>query len=547
MKTVHEDPVISIPVWRPGRYEIANYSQFIKDFKVKNRNGQQIKYEKVSHSDWKINSEGQEFWIEYSFYSDRIDAGFSYVDDNQVYLNPVNCFFYVKEESCSYEIQFDLPGDYIIYSPLKKKSKHILKSSSFDELFDSPTLASNNARVSIFKARNYTIRNVFQGIVNPNMKKLEGDFKKFINLQIKCFGDLPEKEFTFLNQITSHKFFHGVEHKKNTVLAFGPGYFLNQEKGYQRFLGLACHEFYHIWNVKHLRPAEMHPYDFSKENFHAVGYIIEGVTTYQGDIKLWQSRVIDNETYFELLSGEITKHLNNAGRNNQSVRESSIDLWVDGYGPGIPGKKVSIYTEGCLLAFLTDVLLLEKTKGVHGLDNVMKSLYEEFAKRGRGYDEKDYAKSVKELGGAFFSSLYNRLINQANSYESDIKKALGKVGLTMIKEPIDFVYSFLGVRVDDSKHPKILSILAGSPAEEAGLSIGYRIRSLNNINLDGNLNEWLQYFKDERFELGTTFKGNSKTFSIQLNKGLQYVKVKIQPKKKVSPNEKKLFRMWRKY
>lgn len=538
---------LSLPVWRPGRYEIANYAQYLKDFKVVNEQGKTCKYHKNHHSDWTIRTLGcKEIIISYSFYSDRIDAGFSYTDEHQIYLNPVNCFFYAKNHPCQYELKFRVNRQYRIYSSLQSKSKFVLKAKSYDELFDSPIIASDNAKVSVFKVGNYSIRNVFQGFVHPDFKKLKNDFTKFIALQIKCFGRLPVNEFTFLNQIVTHKLFHGVEHKKNTVLAYGPSYLLHQENGYQRFLGLACHEFYHIWNVKHIRPIEMSPYDFSKENIHSVGYIIEGVTTYQGDVKLWQSKVINDDAYFNLLSEELNKHLNNSGRYNQSVRESSVDLWLDGYSLGIPGKKVSIYTEGCLISLIIDILLLEKTNGKYGLDEVMREMYEAHSSN-KGYQEQHFIDTIKSLGGNFIGSLYNRLINDSQSYEKDLKKALGVVGLILKKESINIMETNFGIKTDGKGHPKVVSMMSGSPAEKAGIAVGYNIHSINDINLEGNLNEWLEYFNNQVFELGVSFKGDYKKVKVRLYDEMFYSKCRVVKKNHVSAKEMRLFKRWRKY
>ncbi|MEM7162397.1 MAG: hypothetical protein AAF487_08125 [Bacteroidota bacterium] len=543
-----EEICLSLPVWRPGRYEIANYAQYIKQFSVRDRQSNAIKYEKIGHSDWLVScKKNTVIEVSYAFYSNRIDAGFSYADENQIYLNPVNCFFYVKNEDCSYQLNFKKKKSFALFSPLTSTGEFQLHSDSYDELFDSPTIFSSSAQRHSFKTGKYKINNVFQGVCEPNPEIIERDFKKFIDLQIESFGDLPVKEFSFLNQITSHRFYHGVEHKKNTVLAFGPGYLLDEKDGYENFLGLACHEFYHIWNVKHMRPDSLFPYDFSQENIHKIGWIIEGVTTYQGDVKLWQSEVFNDKTYFKLLAHQINRHLQNDGRYNQSVRESSVDLWLDGYGKGAPGKKVSIYTEGALVSFIFDILLLEKSKGEKSLDTVMKAIYQNFTKKGLPYSEKDFLKEIKNQGGNFVNRIFKNYIDKADSYEKELKKCLNKVGLVLLEKPISIERSYLGFHSAGSKYPSIHNVKENSPAQNAGLVEGMQVLMINNIEINKNLENWLTYFYGREINLTCVLNGKVSEHKIEYSKEVLEFKVSVRPKAKMSKEEKFLFTKWRKH
>src|SRR5690554_595889 len=131
----------------------------------------------------------------------------------------------------------------------------------------------------------------------------------------------------------------------------------------------------------------MVPYDFKQENYSELGYIAEGVTTYMGDLMLYKAGVFNTEQYFLEMNNQIQRHMDNFGRFNYSVAASSFDTWLDGYVAGAPGRKVSIYTEGCLLSFMIDVLILKNTSNQHGLDDVMRNLYHDFGAKGIGRSE----------------------------------------------------------------------------------------------------------------------------------------------------------------
>ena len=158
---------------------------------------------------------------------------------------------------------------------------------------------------------------------------------------------------------------------------------------------------------------------------------------------------------------------------------------MDGYEKGIPGKKVSIYTEGALISFIIDVLLLEKTKGKQSLDTVMREMYETFAKKNKGYTETDYFDIIKKQGGSFIDRLYSQLIDSASSYEIQLKKCLDKLGLDLVQKPISIGRSYLGLSTTGNK-TTISDVLPNSPSEEAGLVKGMNIVAINKIEISNN-------------------------------------------------------------
>src|SRR5437762_8327636 len=175
-----------------------------------------------------------------------------------------------------------------------------------------------------------------------------------------------------------------------------------KEEFYVDFIGVVSHELFHVWNVKTIRPAEMTPYDYTKENYSRLGFVYEGVTTYYGDLFLVRSGVYSISQFFAELNVRIQKHFDNYGRFNLSVADSSFDTWLDGYTPGIPNRKTSIYDEGCLIALMTDLLIRRYTQNKKSLDDVMKTLYFDFAKLHHGYAEHDYTKVVENTGERSF-------------------------------------------------------------------------------------------------------------------------------------------------
>ncbi len=149
------------------------------------------------------------------------------------------------------------------------------------------------------------------------------------------------------------------------------------------------------------------PYDFSRENYTHLGYVAEGVTTYYGDLLLWRTGSLSDSEWFTMLSDNINSYVMNAGRFNLSVADSSFETWLDGYVQGIPWRKVSIYNEGSLVAFICDAMIIEATSGKHSLDDVMHKMYNDFGKKGIGYTSDDYRKALEEVSGTSFIQLFD--------------------------------------------------------------------------------------------------------------------------------------------
>ncbi|MFB0924167.1 MAG: hypothetical protein QMB65_02605, partial [Vicingaceae bacterium] len=410
---------IQLPAWRPGRYELANFAKNVQKWEAFDIYGNTLFSKKITKDLWEVKTKGNStIHIRYNYFSNEINAGSSYLDDKQLYVNGVNCFLYIPErmnEKCVLEL--NVPEDYEVASGLKEVSKHKFECADFHQLVDSPFIASNSLQHHSYIESGVKFHFWFQGQCKPDFQLLETDFRKFSKAQIEKFGDFPVNEYHFIFQILTHRTYHGVEHYNSTVISLGPSYDIMKKEGwYNELLGVCSHELYHTWNVKQIRPTEMLPYDYSKENYTELGYLDEGVTTYYGDKFLLTSGVFDWERYAKTFNQLLERHFNNFGVNNYSVAQSSFDTWLDGYVKGVPARKASIYTEGALIDFMTDVFILKNTNNEKSLNNVMKVLYTHFAKRGKGVSDEDYKTVVEEVSGVSYDEIYNDFLHGTKDY-----------------------------------------------------------------------------------------------------------------------------------
>lgn len=366
-----DELLVQLPAWRPGRYELGNFAQNIKTFQPKNPKGKTLKFQKVAKDLWKIFTEGSKsVTIHYSYFANELNAGSTFLNENQLYVNPVNCLLYVPQrmnEKCTLELK--IPKNYQVATGLTSEGRNSFSAKDFHELADCPFITSASFSKKTYGVAKTLFHIWFQGEIQPEWKKIISDFEKFTQAQFDLFGSFPFNEYHFLFQILPTPFYHGVEHTNSTVIALGPSYAV-LNKGYQDFIGVSSHELFHAWNVKTIRPVEMMPYDYSKENYSRLGYVSEGVTTYYGDVMLLRSKVFTEQQYMQEFNKMLERHFGNAGRTNLSVADSSFDTWLDGYKQGVPGRKSSIYVEGALCAFMLDINIRKITKNKRSLADV---------------------------------------------------------------------------------------------------------------------------------------------------------------------------------
>jgi predicted metalloprotease with PDZ domain len=499
-----DELLLQLPAWRPGRYELGNFAKNIKRVDAFSKDGRVLNYSKLNKDLWLIETKGEkEIKVTYSYYANEANAGACYADEFQVYVNPVHLCMYVPGRmNEQHVIELDIPANYKIAGSLNIQEKTLV-AESFDELADSPFFASETIQSDFYETGGTKFWLHFNGECRPDWKKIKLHFTKFTEAQLKFWGDCPVKEYHFLFLVLPYKFYHGVEHQRSTVIALGPGYALNNGKTYEDLLGVSSHELFHAWNIKFIRPSEMLPYDFTKENYARTGYVYEGFTTYYGDVMLRKSGIFSDEQYFETLEERLLKHFHNYGRYNLSVAASSWETWLDGYVPGSPYRKTSIYDEGNLVAFMLDVMILKATNNQKALVDVCRVLYNDFAKQKKGYTEQDVIAICEKVAGISFRGFFTDYVYGTENFEAPLNTCFSYVGLEMQRlsshHSNEKVFGFKAT--EHPPHTKVSLVAPYSPAWKAGLAIDDDIISVNDHILKHDLTEWLNYYEGEPIEL----------------------------------------------
>jgi predicted metalloprotease with PDZ domain len=475
---------LQLPAWRPGRYELQNFGQKIQKVEVFDAaSNAALPYRKVTKDRWTVPSAaGRSVRVRYNFYAHQMDAGGSWLDETQLYLNPVQALMYAEgrqQEEC--ELTLAVPEGWEVACGLRANPAGTISAKDFDQLADSPLIASPTLQHHTYEAGGLPFHVWAQGSEAViNWPKLLKDFKDFSEEQLAMFGDFPVADYHFLNQFLPYKHYHGVEHHNSTVIVLGPAVQLMQEELYKELLGVSCHELFHTWNIKAIRPAEMQPYDYSRENYFRTCFIAEGITTYYGEYLLARSHVRTPEQYFAELNTVLRKHFDDAGGTNLSLADASMDLWLDGYKPSVPDRKVSVYHKGALVALILDLTLRQLSGRARSLDDVMRRLYEEFGKTGIGYTEDDYIRIVNEVAGRDMHAYFDKFIYGTESLPGPLDKVLHTVGCQLLPVPNPaHAEATFGFRTTSrADRTDVSYIWPGSPAEKL-LSVEDEIVAVN--------------------------------------------------------------------
>lgn len=508
---------LQLPAWRPGRYELGNFAKNVKRVDAFDAAGTPLAYTKLTKDKWEIKCNGAKaVKVTYAYFAFELNAGACFADENQIYVNPVHLCMYCPERMFeTHEVQLEIPENYKIACALPQNA-NTLSAKSFDELADSPFIASANIKSDVYEVNGIKFHLHFNGECKPDFTKIKTHFSAFTKKQIEFWGGFPVNEYHFLMQVLPNKFYHGVEHEKSTVIALGPGYDLNNGKTYEDLLGVSSHELFHTWNVKSIRPAEMLPYEFSKENYARTGYVYEGFTTYYGDVMLRAANVFTDEQYFETLEERLVKHFHNYGRFNLSVAQSSWETWLDGYVPGAPYRKTSIYDEGNLVAFMLDILILKNSQNKRSLKDVCRILFDQFGKKGIGYTEQDIIRMCEEASGISLSEFFMNYVYGTENFEPLLNECFDYVGLVMQKTPSALSNeSLYGFKVAEQGGLTKVSLVAPySPAWKAGISLNDDVIAVNNFVVKGDLNSWLKYFASQTIELTVSSQSKLKQLTL---------------------------------
>ncbi|MEJ6981678.1 PDZ domain-containing protein [Pedobacter sp. P351] len=480
---------VKMPVWTPGSYMVREFAKNVEGFSARNSSNSILSAAKIDKNTWRISdTRNQNISIRYRVYAFELSVRTSFVDASHAFLSPSGLLMYP-------EGMLKSPSTIVIkpyknwnkistgLDPVKGKNQTFY-APDYDILYDSPLEVGTHDTFE-FEAAGVKHEVAMYGGGNYNKTELAEDMTKIIEAETDIFKENPNKRYVFIVHNTSAGG-GGLEHLNSTVLgAIRLGY--AEEDSYKSFLGLVAHEYFHLWNVKRLRPEALGPFNYSNENYTRNLWIAEGFTAYYDNLMLRRTGIYSPEKYISTLTTDINTVENQAGNRIQPVSEASFDAWIKYYRPNENSRNstISYYDKGALIGMILDLEILGSTKGQKRLDDVMKAMYDEFYKnQKRGYTDAEFKAMAEKIAGKSLDEIYTKYINGTepisfNSY-------LGHAGLYLVNDYAGKPNPSLGIAtaVRDGK-VVITAVQRGSAAWNDGLNVNDELIAIDDYRITG--------------------------------------------------------------
>jgi predicted metalloprotease with PDZ domain len=498
-----------MPVWTPGSYLIREFERNVQDFEVADDKNQPIKWEKLNKNTWRVVTpkDAYEYHVKYRVYANELSVRTSELNSNHAFWNNANLLMYLDGHlNYPSTVRVIAPDVWKIATglPSVPGERNTYRAENFDVLYDSPFEASN-FKTLVFNVKGVPHRIVIDGEGNYEPERMRRDVQKIVETQVDLMGgEIPYRDYTFILHLRSNAG-GGLEHANSTALGYprfgfritrgdrttsaSPNPGEQREPDYRSFLSLVSHEFFHLWNVKRIRPDALGPFDYTQENYTKNLWIAEGITDYYSDVTLRRAGLITEEEFLTAAARALQALQNTPGRMEQSVEESSFDTWIKFYrqDENSVNSQVSYYDKGAILGLLLDLEIRKRSNGSKSLDDVMRYLYTDFFKKNRNYTPADFQQAAERMAGSSLEEFFAKYVRGRD--ELDYNAALGIAGLELntgatIESGKPVEKAFFGADVvQDGDRLLVRRVIAGSPAYEQGVNAGDQIVALDNARV----------------------------------------------------------------
>lgn len=476
-----------IPAWRPGRYYIQDYAASVSGFTAQDPVGDGLDWKKVDNNTWRVtNPASGPIIVEYYCYANTMDAGSSVLNAEEAYFNPVNIFMHVRDryaEPCTLTVA-SMPDTWKSATALGKVfGKHnMFTAADYHDFVDSPTILSPTIKTLHSRIEQTDFYFHFQGEF-PDDKATEDAFQsnmgKIIREQSAIFGGFPMKEYHFIYHLVPFNIGHAVEHKYSASFAL-PNSVAKSPAAIARLNSISSHEFFHLWNVKRIRPAVMWPYDYQEEAHTTLHWFTEGVTDYYTSLAMERAGLYARKTYYNILTRTVASLENNYASKVTSPSKSSFDSWLDRSDYFAPYHRISYYTLGSRVGLLMDLEIRGQSAGKLSLDDLFRKLWTDFFEKDKGVGEDDIAKTLKAMTGNDWYGWFDKYVHGTAS--PDYAALVAPFGLEWIEKPqtgLGLELTGIG-RSESTDYGLFLqSVTPGTDADRSGLGAEDLIVDIN--------------------------------------------------------------------
>jgi len=487
---------LRLPAWIPGSYLIREYAGHLAPLTAE-ADGVPLAVTKHDKATWRVTpTEAAAVVVRYTVFAPELSVRTNDISHDHAFVNPAGTFLMVEgREHEPSDLQFDLPEGWHVATSLRRPDPSgPWEVPDYDTLVDSPMELGPHP-VHRFQAAGVPHELVIHGEGNLDLDRALEDMRKIVECEAAMFGGLPLDRYLFILLLTPSGG-GGLEHLHSSVLAW-PKLRFRPEKEYRRFLTLVAHEYFHLWNVKRIKPEVLLSVDYSREVYTRLLWVFEGITSYYDELIPVRAGAYAPKHYLEFLADHIVSERAKPGRDLMSLEDSSFDTWIKLYRPTPDSynTQVSYYERGELAGLVLDLHLRTASGGRASLDDVMRHLYALTHGEDRGLPEDGFAAVVQEATGVDCAAFLERLTRGTGDLGLD--DALATVGLRLREKDRDDDDrgAWMGAAIDtEAGVSRLGHVTTGGPANRAGLMSGDEVVALDGHRVRADLADRLKLY-----------------------------------------------------
>ena len=477
-----------LPVWTPGSYLVREFSKNINQVRAIDAQGKPLSVQKTTKNAWEVQCKGvPTYTVFYEVYAFELSVRTPFLDNTHGFVAGAGVFMYTEENRNQKGVlhihphaSFKKISTALVIADFKSDpSDQTFVFDDYDQLVDSPIEIGNHEEFS-FLASGVRHRVAMYGESNANIKELQRDMPKVVEAATGVFGSNPNNDYLFIvHNVKNGQ--GGLEHKNSCVLSVGRWSYTGG--GYLGFINLVAHEYFHLWNVKRIRPIELGPFNYDQECYTSLLWVMEGITSYYDELLLLRAGFYTKTDFLNKLQSQINYVEGSPGSRIQPVAHASFDAWIKAYRPNENSANTTMtyYSRGAVIGAVLDAFLIQKSKGKQSLDGFMLLLYQKYAlELQRGFTAAEFEQELAHYCGQDMHAFFAQYVNGTEIIP--YQKYFEPIGIKVTD--ITNTLTNFGAAIEGGEILKVRTVRSGSAAEDAGISAGDEILACDRYRID---------------------------------------------------------------
>jgi predicted metalloprotease with PDZ domain len=467
---------LQLPVWN-ALYQVRDFAQYVNWIRATDPSGVVLPVPELDKSSWRVDGTDRGAIVEYEAFADDPGPYGAQVNDHHAFLNLAEVLAYsVAARNQPIHVRFtEIPSGWNVATTLTQSSDGY-DAPNYDRLVDAPV------EIGTFREQDFDEGGGRYRVVvdadpsDYDMKRIAADLDRVVASATTWMNDRPYSTYMFLYHFPHAPGGGGMEHAYCTAIELNAEVLTDAPAA---LMDVSSHEFFHLWNVKRIRPQSLEPIDYTKENYTTALWFSEGVTSTVEDIIQLRAGLMKEDSFLQRLGAQITELERRPAHKFQSAEESSLNAWLEKYNYyHHPERSISYYNKGDLLGVMLDLSVRESSHGHSSLREVFQWMNQHYAQRGKFFpDSAGVREAAEAVGGGGLKPFFDKYV--AGTNEIPWNEFFRTVGLQVVHKTVTVAdLGFVAERSFDSL-PAVLSVRSGGEAAKAGLSTGDIILEVN--------------------------------------------------------------------